>query len=287
MADDRNPDSQQARFVIPGLADPLPPAQAEAAPAQIPAEPAPAVPPAMEAAMEAPVPAPVAVPRADRAPDSTDAVTAAIKRNQRRGALIALGVAIVLALGGFVLWRTQRSLLPTPDDRAIETVREGLDAFGHIPKEMRHVAAAETLAEFESERLPKSLRTMLLDVSDARWGGGTMVVVLSPMADGKLRDEWERVCGRGPRILADLAEMKPLERGGYLYKRCDWERYRFLTEDEAAKADAGLLVLAYLIYDHLEENRALMPEETALLRHLTADTALIVSVPPSFERRFE
>lgn len=219
------------------------------------------------------------------APDSTAAIAATIRRNQRRGLLIALGVALLLAAAGFALWYTQRSLLPAPDERAMQSVREGLDAFERIPKDMRYMAAAETLADFESERLPKRTRELLSDVSQARWGGGAMRIVLEPVAEGKLKDELESLCGRGPKVLGEAMELKPLERGAFVYKKCDLARFGLLTEDEAAKADAGLLVLAHLVLDYLEQHRATLPEERALLRHLTADTALILSAPPS--RGFE
>lgn len=232
-------------------------------------------------ALTGPAGAPGAEPPNEKAPDSTEAIAAAIKRNQRRGLLLALGVLVLSGGAGFLFWFTQRSLLPKPDDRALETVREGLASFDRIPKDMRFMAAAETLADFESERLPKRTREMLNDVSYARWGGGTMRSVGEPIAEGKLKDELTRVCERGPKVLAELAELKRLERGRYFYDKCDLARFDLLTADEAGRADAGLLVLAYLILDYLQQNRALLPEEVALLRHLTADTALVLSAPPS------
>lgn len=215
-----------------------------------------------------------------QAPESTDMI-ATIKRNQRRGLMMAGGGVALLALAGFLLWYTQRSLLPAPDDRALTTLRDNVGSFDKVPKEMRSMAAAELLHEFESDRLPKVLREMLEEAQGGRYGRGG-ILLLAPLADGKLKEEWTRVCDRGPKVFGGLAELKPLEQGGYIFRKCDLARYRFLSEVDAAKVDVGLLVLAYLIYDHLEVNRALLPEEDALLRHLTTDTAVMIHSSPSY-----
>jgi hypothetical protein len=198
----------------------------------------------------------------------------AVRRNQLRGLIILLAVLGVAGTAGFLLWRSQRSLLPAPDDRAMAGLRDGLEALPKIPKGDRPALAAGMLAEFESDRVPRALREALEDFSNYGSYGGRMgsMKLLAALAERPLKDEWSMVCDRGPSVLASMIELEPSKQSLHVYDRCEFSRFELLTREEAMNADPALLAVAHVIYGILDSNRALIPEEISLLRYLSVDS---------------
>lgn len=198
----------------------------------------------------------------------------AIRRNQLRGSIILVAVLSVVGTAGFLLWRSQRSLLPAPDDRAMSGLREGLEALPKIPKGDRPIMAAAMLAEVETDRLPRALRGALEDFSNYGSYGGRLgsMKLLATLAERPLKEEWSKVCDRGPSVLASMIELEPSKQALHVYDRCEFSRFDLLTREEAMNADPALLSVAYVAYRILDSNRALMPEEISLLRFLAVDS---------------
>lgn len=230
-----------------------------------------AVDPAAMAPQETPS---IAPSPAEPGPESRD-IIGDLKKAQRKRILIAIGAIVLMGAIGFGVWYTQRSLLPAPPERALENARKGLGAFEQIPKDMWPLAAADTLSELEENRLPKALRdSMNLAGQSAQYGMGSGIA-LGPIAEGQMKSEWLAVCANGHQVLADMIAKPPAEQGRFLYETCNLSRYKFLGADEASRADGPMLALAYLAYEILVSNRALLPEEETLLRYFTQDTVLL------------
>ncbi len=186
---------------------------------------------------------------------------------------IAGGIASALAIAAALFWFFGKSKLPTPDDRVLSDLRIGLSRFDQLPRELKPRAAAEMLHDLESERLPAAQRE-LFEKAQGRGFSSFKRVVFEAIEEGQLKDDWRLACPEGgPMLFDDLADKKVYEQGTYVFRRCELDRFGFLTEDEAGKADVGYLVAAYMAYAFLEHNNALLDEEEALLRHFTNNTA--------------
>lgn len=215
------------------------------------------------------------------APDSDARVLANIKKAQRRRIIIALAVAAVVAIGGFSLWYSQRSLLPTPSAEKRERLKKDLGSIDQVPKHLQSPAAAQTLAEYESERLPAPILKALRDCASLAGQSYRTHLAMAPLANGTFVLEWKSVCEGGHSTLADTMQRPRLEQARALYKACDFARHDLLSEEEAARADAGVLALTYSIYEYLKSKRALEDEEEMLLRYLAIDSG-ITSRPEYF-----
>jgi len=198
--------------------------------------------------------------------------------------MIGALAVVAVAIAGFIVWRSQRSLLPTPTDRALSSLRSVLTTLDGLPLEQRHTLAAQAIAEFEEERLPRKLNDAFRRVAIAPPGYGTLAV-LEPIAKGDLETEFRRMCPAGPGVLAGMIAEPRNTQGRFVYRQCELERYGFLSEEDAGKADGGAIVLAFMALDILSENRALLAEEQALLRAFTRDTVFMSGVPTR-ERSF-
>lgn len=213
-------------------------------------------------------------PQPEVAPDSDARVLAGIKKAQRKRILIALIVAGVVAVGGFGLWYSQRSLLPTPSAEKRERLEKDLGSIGQLPKHLQSAAAAQVLFEYESERLPAPILDALKRCSNAFGAMYRTQLAMAPLANGTFMLEWKSVCKGGHDALAQTMQRPRLEQGRFLYKECDFARHDLLSEEEAARSDAGVLALAYSIFEYLKSKRALGDEEETLLRYLTIDSGI-------------
>lgn len=220
-------------------------------------------------------------PAPDAAPDSDARVLAGIKKAQRKRLLIALAVLTVAGLGGFLLWYSQRSLLPTPSAEKRERLEKNVLNIGELPKHLHSPAAAESLYEYETERLPAAVLDALHQCAGVYATEFRTQLALAPLVNGAFLMEWRSVCTGGHDALAQMVQQPPLEKSRFLYKACDFARLDLLSEEEAARSDAGLLALAYAIYEYLKSKRALQDEEETLLRYLTLDTGSQSSISPA------
>jgi hypothetical protein len=248
------------------------PLQVEPPPADAPAPSAP--PPQVEA--PAPqisvAPPPVEAP----SPASVDPMVLLKQARQRQRMIFGViaGVVLVAFLG---FWFGFKSKLPAPDPRVLSDLRVDLGRFNQLPSDVRVRAAAEIISDLESRRLPASHRE-LFDKAKSTHTAGLFHYVVEAIEDGQLKDDWKLACPEGgPMIFENVKERKGYEQGQHLYRRCEFSRFRYLTEEEAGKAEPGHLMLAMIAYAYLDKNNAVLGEEEALFRHFTQNTAQLAS----------
>lgn len=212
----------------------------------------------------------------DASPPSVDPLLLLQQARQRQRMILAViaGVALVVFLG---FWFGFKSKLPAPDARVLSDLRVGLGHFNQLPSDMRVRAAAEMISDLESRRLPTSHRE-LFDKAQSTSTSGLFHFVVDAIEDGQLKDDWKLACPEGgTMIFENVKERKGYEQGQHLYRRCEFARFRYLTEEEAGKAEPGHLMLAMIAYAFLDEHNAVLAEEEALLRHFTQNTAQLAS----------
>lgn len=249
----------------------------EAAGAEVPAASS-ENPPVLAAPVDQPAPqisvAPVAI--ADPAPTSVDPLVL-LKQARRRQQMI-VGIVAGIALVAFAaFWFGWRSKLPAPDPRVLSDLRVDLGRFSQLPSDLRVRAAAEMISDLETHRLPASQRE-LFDRSQSRSTSGLFYEVVDAIENGQLKDDWKLACpDGGPMIFDNVKERKGYEQGQHIYRRCDFARFRYLTEEEAGKSEPGHLMLAMMAYAYLDQHNAVLGEEEALFRHFTQNTAQLAS----------